>query len=465
MKKLQKIIILCFFTFTSLTAYSAKERPPNIIFIFADDLGYGDLSSFGATDINTPNIDRLGKEGIKFTDFYSASSVCSPARAALLTGRMPQRMGLNGVFFPNSLHGMPPEEVTIAEVLKQKGYTTGIVGKWHLGHHHQYLPLQQGFDEYFGIPFSNDMKGVVYLRGNDVEQKTVDQSLTTRTYTKESVDFIEKHQAKPFFLYVSHNMPHTPIYASEPFLGTSNRGLYGDVIQELDWSVGKIIQKVEQLGLLENTLIIFSSDNGPWLAKKEHGGSPGILREGKMYTFEGGMRIPTLAMWKSKIEPGRVYQKPATQMDWFPTFASITNASLNKNIPIDGVDITNLLLGKDTRNDDTFIYYDYATLEGYRSGDWKLKLPYKGFKGAHWKHAVAAHDLSLFNLKNDPGEKHNLIDQYPDKAKELTSLMHTHAQSLGEFPANITKRKKRTKNKKRAKNKKRIKNKKRTKNK
>ncbi|MGJ8680205.1 sulfatase family protein [Paraglaciecola sp.] len=441
MKLTLMFALLCMVSFGALAKPVSRQTSPNIIFIFADDLGYGDLSSFGATDIQTPNIDSLGKQGITFTEFYSASSICSPSRAGLLTGRMPQRMGINGVFFPDSWTGMPPEEVTMAEVLKTKNYQTGMVGKWHLGHHQKFLPLQQGFDEYFGIPYSNDMDGVVYMRGNDVETMKVDQSLITKTYTDESLTFIEKHKDKPFFLYVSHNMPHTPIYASKPFLGKSKRGLYGDVIQELDWGVGQIINKVEELGLLENTLIIFSSDNGPWLSMKEYSGSAGGLREGKMYTFEGGMRVPTLAMWKGKIPAGKQYHNVVTQMDWFPTFAAITNTTLNHNIPIDGKDITQVLTSSGARQN-TFVYFDNAKLDGYRSGDWKLKLPFKGYKGSPWKNAVAPHGLSLFNLKKDPGETVNLVKKYPQMVEQLTNEMHQQAKLLGKLPATITVRQK-----------------------
>ena len=296
---------------TKLTEVKTTDLP-NIVYIFTDDLGYGDLSTFGAQDISTPNIDRLADEGIKFTDFYSASSVCSPSRAGLLTGRIPQRMGINSVFFPESFTGMPSQEITIAEMLKERHYKTGIVGKWHLGHRVEFLPLQQGFDTYFGIPYSNDMESVVYMRDNEVETFEVDQRYTTKTYTEESMKFIEENKDTPFFLYLSHNMPHVPIYASDDFIGTSKRGLYGDVIQEIDWSVGQILKKLEELDLLEDTLVIFSSDNGPWLVMQDHGGSAGILREGKQFTFDGGMRVPTLAMWKGKIPAGIIDSELAT---------------------------------------------------------------------------------------------------------------------------------------------------------
>ncbi len=411
-----------------------KDSLPNIIHIFADDLGYGDLGCFGATDIKTPNIDRLAKEGMKFTSFYSASSVCSPSRAGLLTGRYPQRMGINEVFFPESFTGMPPEEITIAEMLKQRSYATGVVGKWHLGHREQFLPLQQGFDSYFGIPYSNDMESVVYMRNNAVETFTVDQRYTTRTYTEEAIGFIDRNSERPFFLYLAHTMPHVPLYASERFKGTSERGLYGDVIQELDWSVGEVLKKLESEGLLENTLVIFSSDNGPWLVMEDHGGSAGPLREGKQYTFEGGMRVPTLAMWKGKIAPGTVAKALATQMDWFPTIASLTGTELPTDRPIDGKDIAPVLLGTGTRPDDSFLFFSGAELQGYRKGAWKVKKAYEGFEGNKWMKKVAPHDSLLIHLEKDIGEQHNLYRAQKEKAQALFSEMKNAHQKMGPLP-------------------------------
>ncbi|MCB0548175.1 MAG: sulfatase [Phaeodactylibacter sp.] len=410
---------------------------PNFVFIFADDLGYGDLGCFGATDIYTPNIDRMAAEGVKFTDFYSASSVCSPSRAGLLTGRMPQRMGINGVFFPESFTGMPVEEVTIAQQLKKKGYATGVVGKWHLGHRHKFLPLQRGFDYYYGIPYSNDMASVVYLRGNQVDSFRVDQRYTTRTYTREALHFIEQNQARPFFLYLAHNMPHVPIYASEAFRGTSQRGLYGDVIQELDWSVGQVLDKLEALGLLENTLVVFSSDNGPWLVMEDHGGSAGPLREGKQFTFDGGMRVPTVAMWKGKTPAGTVATDMASQMDWFPTFSNLAGIPLDAHTVFDGRDIAQVLLGTGKREGDSYLFFDGAKLEAYRQGDWKLKLPYEGFEGASWKKAVAPHDTLLINLRENPGETKNLLSAYPEVARQLYESMYREQESLGALPPSL----------------------------
>jgi arylsulfatase A len=433
MKKLISIVILvilfsCGKTWEDKTS---KSNYPNIVFIFTDDLGYGDLSCFGATDIQTPNIDRIAAEGIKFTSFLSASPVCSPSRAGLLTGRMPQRMGINAVFFPESFTGMDPEEITFAEILKDKGYQTAIVGKWHLGHMTKYLPLNQGFDSYYGIPYSNDMASVVYLNGNEVDSIQVDQRFTTRTYTEKSLEFIEQASKGPFLLYLAHNMPHVPIYASPEFEGTSKRGLYGDVIQEIDWSVGEILKKLEEKGLMENTLIVFSSDNGPWLVMEDHGGSAGPLREGKQFTFEGGVRVPTVAMWKGKIDPGQVYEDLATQMDWFPTFCSLVGADLPKDLIIDGKDLSKVLFENGKRDGDQFLYYMSADQRAYREGDWKIKRPFAGFPGTRGMKAVAPHETLLFNLKNDPGETTNLAKGNPEKLAQMIRAMDLAVQSLG----------------------------------
>ncbi|OOG70570.1 sulfatase [Algoriphagus sp. A40] len=411
-----------------------KSDLPNIVFIFADDLGYGDIGCFGASDIATPNIDRIAAEGIKFTSFLSASPVCSPSRAGLLTGRMPQRMGINAVFFPESFTGMDPEEITIAEILKEKGYRTGIVGKWHLGHMEKFLPLNQGFDEYFGIPYSNDMASVVYMRGNEVEKFKVDQRYTTKTYTEESLKFIDSTADQPFFLYLAHSMPHVPIYASPEFEGKSKRGLYGDVIQELDWSVGEVLKKLEEKDILENTLVVFSSDNGPWLVMEDHGGSAGPLREGKQFTFEGGVRVPTVAMWKGKIDPGQVYEDLATQMDWFPTFCKLVGAEIPQDREIDGKDLGSVLFENGNREGDSFLYYMLSSQEAFREGDWKIKRPYPGFAGTRGMKKVDAHDTLLFNLKNDPGETTNLAGENPEKTAQMMRAMELAVKQLGPLP-------------------------------
>ena len=414
----------------------AVDDQPNIVIVYCDDLGYGDLGCFGAEDIKTPNVDRMAAEGIKFTEFYSASPVCSPSRAALMTGRIPQRMGINAVFFPQSYTGMPLDEITIANILKEKGYATGHIGKWHLGHREKFLPLQRGFDEYFGIPYSNDMQSVVYLRGNEVVEFEVDQHYTTRTYAEEAVDFINRHHSSPFFLYLAHSMPHVPIYASEDFQGTSERGLYGDVIQEIDWSVGQLITSLEKHGILENTLLIFSSDNGPWLVMEDHGGSAGMLREGKQYTFEGGQRVPTLAMWPSRIPAGQVYEDMALMMDWFPTIASICGADLPDK-PLDGMDISQVLFGVGKRQATGFLYFDLSLMQCYREGDWKVKMAFEGFNGNRGKKAVAPHPVLLINLKDDPGELVNLAEEMPEKLEEMLVKMDSARAALGDLPPSL----------------------------
>ena len=411
---------------------------PNIVFILCDDLGYGDIGVFGAADIQTPHIDYLAESGIQFTDFYSASSVCSPSRAALLTGRYPQRMGINGVFFPESHVGMPEHEITMADMLREQGYATGLFGKWHLGHMYQYLPLQRGFDEYFGMPYSNDMASAIYIRGNDVYQHEVDQRYSTRVFTEEALYFMERNRKNRFFALISYTMPHVPLYVSEEFEGSSNRGLYGDVIQEIDWGVGQVLEKLRELSIIDNTLIIFTSDNGPWLVMRDHGGLADPLKEGKFYTFEGGMRVPTVAMWKKQIPPGTVAKDMATMMDWFPTFAGLAGGQIPGDRSIDGHDISSVLTSGTNPEERGFLYFDNAELQGYRQGDWKIKLPYEGFPGAAYKHRVDPHELMLINLREDPSEQHNLADLHPDVLDKMTMLMDSAFNSLGKLPPSIT---------------------------
>jgi arylsulfatase A len=413
---------------------STASAKPNVVFIFCDDLGYGDIGSFGAGDINTPHIDQLAENGLKFTSFYSLSPVCSPSRAGLLTGRYPVRTGVTAVLFPESWTGLPGEEYTMAEMFKDNGYVTGIIGKWHLGHHHQYLPLQQGFDEYYGIPYSNDMEGLVWLRGNEVVDFNVDQRMLTRKLTEESLDFIQRHKDKPFFLYLPHVMPHVPLYASDAFEGTSQRGLYGDVVEELDWSVGEITAGLEKLGLLDNTVIVFTSDNGPWISLMEMGGSSGQLRDGKFRTFEGGMRVPAIAMWKNKIKAGTVYEDMASMADWLPTFASLSGAKMPAGLALDGVDIKNVLLENGRRENDEFLYFATDGLQAFRKGDWKVKKAFPGHRGSLYMSKVDPHPNVLFNLKSDPGETTDLSMVHPDILEKMISRMDSAYRALGDLP-------------------------------
>jgi len=422
----------------SVHAVTDENQQPNIIFIFADDLGYGDIGSYGSNNIKTPNIDRMAQQGAKFDQFYSASPVCTPSRAALLTGRYPIRQGIHEVFYPESYQGMDLQEITIAEMLKDAGYATGMVGKWHLGHHAQYMPLKQGFDEFFGVPYSNDMGGLYYFRDEQIIFEDIDQRYMTKTYTEEALKFIDKHQQEPFFLYLSHNMPHIPLYASPEFEGESQGGLYGDVVEELDWSVGRVLEKLEQLNLAERTLVVFTSDNGPWLIMGEHGGSSGPFREGKRYTFEGGMRVPAVAYWPKTIAPATQPQGLATMLDWFPTFAHLAGAALPSDRDIDGRDISGLLMGTGEREGQELFYYMSGQLRAYRSGDWKIKLPFKGELGfLKWLHPgfVPGHELLLFNLKNDPQEQLNLAASEPERVNNMLQDIDLFKSSLGELPA------------------------------
>ena len=437
MRKQSLYVIFLIIFISCDTETDNNEISPNIVFIFADDLGYGDLSSYGASDINTPNIDFIGKNGIKFTDFYSVSSVCTPSRAGMLTGRYPQRFGLNGVLFPDSHTGLPSSEYTIAELLRDNGYKTGMVGKWHLGHKYEFLPLQQGFDFFYGIPYSNDMASTVYFAGNDVVDYYPDQSQMTKKLTEEAVKYINRNKENNFYLYLAHPMPHVPIYVSEKFRGSSDRGLYGDVIQELDWSVGEIIKRLEELNILDETLLIFSSDNGPWLTMRDMGGSAGELRNGKMYTFEGGMRVPTLAMMKGLIPEGIESNEIISQLDWMPTFASLTRTEISKEIAIDGDDITEILRGNSFDYERDYLFFDYEKLEAYRRGDWKVKLPYEGWPGSWYKSPIDSHDTLLFNLRKDPGEKNNIFDSNREMAKSLIDLMNVKYKEMGKLPESI----------------------------
>ena len=422
---------------SSQSSAESTKRQPNFVVIFADDLGYGDIGAFGSTTINTPNIDRMATEGAKFDQFYAASPVCTPSRAALLTGRYPIRQGIHKVFYPESLQGMDPEEITISEMLKTVGYTTGLVGKWHLGHHDQYMPWNQGFDEFFGVPYSNDMGGLYYFRNKEIQFEEIDQRYMTRTYTEEAIKFIDKHQDEPFFLYLAHNMPHVPIYASPEFTGKSAGGLYGDVVEEMDWGVGQIIKRLDELGLSKDTLVIFTSDNGPWLLMGDEGGSAGSLRAGKQYTFEGGMRVPTVALWPGHIAEGLRPEGFATMMDWLPTFATLSGAAVPDDREIDGRDISGILSGEGSRENQELFYYMDGELRAYRSGDWKIKLPYKGKRGYFAflnKGFMPSHNLLLFNLKQDPEEQNNLASHESERVASMLAEIESFQASLGDLP-------------------------------
>lgn len=412
---------------------NAQERP-NIVIIYLDDMGYSDLSCYGQQKWSTPNIDRLAQEGIRFTDAYSASPVSSPSRVALLTGRYPARMGIQGVFYPDSYTGIPQEELLLSELLKSAGYATGIVGKWHLGSRDKFLPLRNGFDEYFGIPYSNDMGAQVYLRGNEVEEFHIDQSQMTKKYTAEAKGFISRHKEQPFFLYLAHNMMHVPIFCSEEFRGKSKTGIYGDAVLEIDWSVGEVVKELKKQGVLENTLIVFASDNGPWLQEGPLGGEASPLREGKTTSYEGGVRIPTIACWKGKIVPAERDDIIST-MDWFPTIAKMCRIDIPRGIRLDGYDLSNLLLKEGKRTSDVYAYFrDNKDVTGLRAGDWKISLPQGEIKGNFWRTSTAAHDTLLFDLRNDPAERLNLFKTNSSKAREMVVLLDKYKAEFGNIP-------------------------------
>jgi len=435
---------------------SAQDRLPNFIIIFCDDMGYADIGPFGAKGYKTPHLNRMAKEGTIFTDFYVGRSVCSPSRASLMTGCYPLRVGVPGNFGPGSKTGLHPQEVTVAEIAKQKGYATAMFGKWHLGHKPKFLPIQQGFDEWFGLPYSNDMwpyhpeQGTKFnfpdlplMEGEKIlnpAMKPEDEVHLTTWYTERTVQFIEKHKDKPFLIYLPHAMPHVPLFVSEKFAGKTKRGLYGDVVAEIDWSVGQILDSLKKNGIDQRTCVIFTSDNGPWLLYGDHGGSAGPLREGKGTAFEGGFRVPCVMRWPGTIPAGRVCKEVAGTIDILPTIAKIIGAKLPEH-PIDGRNILPLMRGDKgaTSPHEAFYYYLGYNLIAVRSGQWKLVYPHTygrpnppGKDGKPGKRGRAKIELSLFDMKSDPGEKSNLADKHPEVVKRLESLAEKARADLGD---------------------------------
>ncbi len=425
---------------------------PNIVIIFTDDQGYADVGCFGATKIKTPNLDRMASEGIRFTDFYVAQPVCSASRAALLTGCYPNRIGILGALGPASNIGIHDDEMTLGELVKQKGYATAVFGKWHLGHHPQFLPPRHGFDEYFGLPYSNDMwpqhptakfPPLPMIDGQKIVNPNVtadDQKLLTQQLTRRAVDFIQRNKDRPFLVYLAHPMPHVPLFVSDGFAGRSAAGLYGDVIEEIDWSVGQVVDTLRRLNLHRQTLVIFTSDNGPWLSYGDHGGSAKPLREGKSTTFEGGVRVPCIMWWPGQIPPGAVCRQPAATIDIFPTVARLTGAKLPDH-PIDGKDIWPLISAQPgaTSPHEAYFFYWGRELQAVRSGRWKLHFPHKyntivepGSGGRPGKAQTRQIELSLFDLENDVGETTNVAEHHPQVVDRLTQLAQRMRQELGD---------------------------------
>lgn len=414
---------------------SHKGKQPNIIFIYTDDMGYADLSCYGSQINRTPNLDQMAKDGIQFTNLYSASPLSSPSRAALLTGRYPNRMGIGGVFFPGSPSGLPTEEITMAKALRDAGYRTGIIGKWHLGSRDKYLPLQHGFDEYFGTPYSNDMVPNIFIEGNEFTNRITNQDSLTYIYTQRAREFISRNKEKPFFLYLAHNMPHVPLGASPAFKGKSPNGLYSDVIEELDWGVNEVLKELEKHGLDENTIVIFSSDNGPWLSEGPFGGKATPYFQGKNTNWEGGQKVPGIIRWKGKIKPNQVKTDVINMLDWFPTLVTLGGGQVPDDRIIDGENITQLLLGTGRKKNEDFIYLDqHSKLMGVRSGDWKILLPEDEKVGNYWEADVPAHDTILINLKKDIAEQVDLKDTHRKEFGMMKEKLAKAKESMKNCP-------------------------------
>ncbi len=439
------VLLACFGSSSGLAlAAESPGRPPNFVLIFTDDQGYQDLGCFGSPNIKTPNIDRMAAEGMRLTSFYVAAPVCSPSRAALMTGCYPVRVGIPGVLSPSARTGLDPSERTIAEILRDRGYATACVGKWHLGHLAPHLPINHGFDRYFGLPYSNDMgpkpnknnPPLPLIRGLETIERDPDQRLLTERYTEEAIRFIRDSKDKPFFLYLPHTMPHVPLFVSERFAGKSEGGLYGDVIECIDWSVGQILDTLKELGLDENTLVFYTSDNGPWLVKKDLGGSALPLRAGKGTTYEGGMRVPAVARWPGRIPAGSACEEMALSMDLAPTFARLAGAAMPEARIIDGKDIWPLLAGEPGAKTphEAFFYYKSWGLEAVRSGDWKLRFKKtpakKGDVGEPMPPAVVPGEL--YNLAEDIGEEHNRIEEHPEIVERLSALAERCREDIGD---------------------------------
>lgn len=453
---------------------SAAEPPPNVVLIVTDDMGYADMSCQGAKRIRTPHLDRLAAEGTRFTSFYVAQAVCTASRAGFLSGCYPNRVGLQGALNHTSKNGIHPEEWLLPEMLKDRGYATSGMGKWHLGTVVSLSPLRNGFDEWLGIPYSNDntkyhpvlaaeMPSLPFYDGEKIIELDPDQSQFTKRFTERAVSFIERNAKQPFFLYLPHVMPHVPIFASKKFKGQSKQGLYGDVIEELDWSVGEIMTTLKRLKLDERTLVIFFSDNGAWLSYGEHAGANTPLREGKLTTFEGGVRVPCIMRWPGKIPAKRVSDEPVMSIDLLPTITDLVGGkpSVRK---IDGLNIKPLLLGEKGAKSphEALIFYAGSELHAVRSGRWKLHFahpyittrgaPGKGGKPSEWgkyesqsitqsgidgiasRHGgrVEQLSLSLFDLNSDPGESRNVAAKHPEIVARLSQLADPIRRELGD---------------------------------
>ncbi len=432
---------------------------PNFIIIFADDLGYADLGSFGHPSIATPHLDRMVREGQKWTNFYAAASVCTPSRASILTGRLSIRNGMishkRRVLFPDSKYGLPLSEITLAEQLKHSGYRTACIGKWHLGHKETYLPVNQGFDYYFGIPYSNDMDRIHHLdwkeywqqpdsmiktehfnvpliRNTDIVERPANQHTITERYTDETIAFIKENRNNPFFVYLAHSLPHIPLFVSDKFQGKSRRGLYGDVIEEIDHGIGRILKTLRELGIQDNTVVVFTSDNGPWLSFGKNGGSAGLLRAGKGTTFEGGMRVPGIFWGPAYVKPGVIYELGST-LDLFVTFSQMAGVDLPNDRILDGVDLSSTILKGEMGNRTSLLYYRGTDIYALRYKDFKAHYITEGAYGDFGGKEI--HDPPLlYNISEDPAESINIADQHPQIIKKMDSIICVHKADLTKGP-------------------------------
>lgn len=443
----------------ALPALGRTNRPPNFIVILADDLGYGDLGCYGAQGIRTPYLDRMAGEGLRFTNFYAGAPFCSPSRASLLTGRYPVRAGVPNVLFPTERTGLPPEEITFAELLKQRGYATACVGKWHLGSLRQFRAHRQGFDSFYGLPYSNDSRKrqekesgapvfadeeLPLMENDHVLEAPVDQHTLTSRYTRRAVDFIREAKDRPFALYLAHTAPHSPLHAAAEREGRSAAGLYGDCVEEIDWSTGRILDTLRETRLERNTLVLFLSDNGPrssGKAPREGGGSTGGLRGRKGTTWEGGMRVPALCWWPGRIRPRRETAQVASMLDVFPTIAALAEAPLPGGRVIDGQSLAGLLESSRPLSDRLFCYYFGAQLQAVRMGRWKLMLRIESYpekppsvwyrdERVFQSHYRLMPQAQLFDLDTDPGEKSDVAARHPEIVARLTSAARSFDERL-----------------------------------
>ena len=435
--------IPCLLLLGALTARAAAQppRPPNVVFIYVDDMGYGDLGSFGAKAIKTPNLDRMAAEGLTLTSFYSVSPVCTPSRAALLTGRYAARMGIEHMHLSNVLTfqdttGLPTDETTIATALRARGYATACIGKWHLGHLAPHRPIDHGFDYYYGIPYSNDMQPSMLKRMDEIIEEPVDQEILTLRYTEEATRFIERNRDRPFFLYLAHNMPHIPLFASERFKNKSAGGIYGDVIEELDWSAGEILAALARLDIDERTIVFFASDNGPW-----YQGSPGPLRGRKGWTYDGGVRVPGIVRWPGHIRAGRASDEPLATIDVFPTLMALTGGANGAALPLDGKPAADFLLGGDASSPgNLYLFFDKEYLQTARSGKWKIHVArwnvqrYQAGSASQVNRTLSAPEL--YDMSVDIGESYDLAANHPDVVRDLKRRI---AEKLKTFPEEIQK--------------------------